>query len=244
MRLAWTGRVALASLLVIGADRTAWTDDRGEALLAQTIAATSQTQTLAADMTVIRRAAGGGEDRRTGRVFVGKPNKLRVTLSGKGGMNAVNILSDGTTVYFSNSKLYTRDPVKADGSNIGTACDAPLLNFFLRPNITALAPGFKAPGKPVYKGKEQVGGVPCDIIAASGTKPSAYSMTLSVGPDRLPRRAVLRLQVTAKFSEVYEVQFTRVAVNPKFDPSLFRFTAPPGATEFVPPDREPEKKKP
>lgn len=225
---------SLATLVPAGAARA---DARGEAIWAQTLAALGRTQNLTAQMRVSRQT-GGGAETRAGRVVLSRPNFAHADLNGH---TPLSLVATGRAIFLVSGKAYQYSPLKSDGANLGEALNAPLVTFYFKPDAASLAPGYSGLGKATYKGQETIGGVACDIIEITGTKPARCRITLSVGPDKLPRRSTFRYQITPRFTETVDVQFTSVVVNSKLPATAFHFVPPPGAVNLTPELATPDK---
>lgn len=241
-----TGRVGAVVLTaavigVAGATLPGHADEKGEALLRQAAAAMGNARTLSAQIDIVRRGTGGGEDRRSGRVHLRKPNLARLDL---GGRVPMTIVSTGRAVFMSNGQAYTYVPVKGNGGNIGEVSQAPLVSYFFQAENGSLAPGYAAGlSKPRYKGKEKVDGVSCDTLEMTGTKPTPCTVTLQVGPDGIPRRAVFRYKPTPRYEETVAVLLRGVAVNGPLPADAFRFNPAPGVKDLTAPTKDGNDKK-
>jgi outer membrane lipoprotein-sorting protein len=208
---------------------------RGAQLFAQMVNAVGQTRSLQVQVTLTRRS-GGEDNTRTGRALLARPNLARIEWTGS---EAHSLVATGRAVFLSNARAFQvastpTGKVSADGNAIGSASGAPLVTFFYKPDITSLAPGYEGFSKPRYVKQANIAGVGCDIVEITGTKPTACTLTLAIGSDRLPRRMTFRYQVTPRFAEVIEVTFANPVVGAKVAPNTFAFSPVRGAVNLTP----------
>jgi hypothetical protein len=166
----------------------------------------------------------------SGRAFVERPNKLRV--SRVGGTGELDLFFDGktATLYGPGIKTYAQlsgadsidqliDALENKYGFAGPGADLLLSNVYdaLMANVIDAK----------YLGTGVIGGMVCDHVAFR-TRETDWQLWVEIGPNAIPRKFVITSKAVAAAPE-YSVVVTGWKTDVKIDPSTFVFTPPPDA---------------
>jgi outer membrane lipoprotein-sorting protein len=229
IRTGWLGGIAL---VLAATTLPARADEKAEALLQQTRAATAKLQTLRADVEFTMKARFGSSTS-TGTVVLKRPNLARFETTGN---PSQLVVADGKNLFQASPgrNQYQKMELAADGRNMRIPFGEPVTSFFHPDTIGG-------GGSSRYIGKERLDGDECDIVEVDIQIPEGVP-----GPKKLTSRYfisdrdhLIHQTVTTVVDEegtsTNVSRLKNVQTDVPIDAATFRWTPPATARLFVPP---------
>jgi outer membrane lipoprotein-sorting protein len=232
IRTGWLGGIAL---VLAATTLPARADEKAEALLKQTRAATAKLRTLRADVEFTMKSRFGSSTS-TGTVALKRPNLARFEMTGN---PSLLVVADGKNLFqvLPGRKEYQKTKLAADGSNMRIPFGESVTGFFYPDTIGRGWSGTSSR----YIGKEWLDGDGCEVIEVDIRFPEGVP-----GPKKLTSRYfisdrdhLIHQTVTTVVDE--EGTTTNVSrlknaqTDVRIDDATFRWTPPATAQLVVPP---------
>jgi outer membrane lipoprotein-sorting protein len=222
MRSRRYARMAGMSLLLAMMGVAAQADDRAEALLRLTRAATAKLQTLRADVDIPTKNV-------TGTLMLKRPNLAYFKL--KGSFEWLTV-SNGEHVftYSPPQNQYEKGDPGPEGDKIfipfRETANGFLASSFFRPDSIGRVTGG---GSPAYRGKRKLGNVECDVIEFDLPPPvSVRARYFISAEDHLIHQGIVTLKEGDRtFRTMFRLK--NVRINSPIAASVFQWTPPPMA---------------
>jgi hypothetical protein len=228
---------ATAALATLAPGAPARADEKADALLRQVAATTRATRTLQADLEITAQMPGANPSpvRSTGTVRLMKPNYARVVL--KDGPYAQTLAATGTTLFTLQQNQYRKFQAKADGADIALLWAVPIRYFFtqnLNPIDRAALP---AGATTRYVGAQTDSGKRVEVVEVRVEKPTAYTLTMYIGPDKRLVRSVMALKQGDETATL-GARLANVKLDQPMTAVAFAYEPPQTAKAYEPPDFE------
>ena len=228
---------ATAALAALEPDAAARADEKADALLREVAATTRATKTLRADLEITAQPPGQDQPptKSTGSVMLMKPNYARVVL--KDGAYAQTLAATGTTLFTLQQNQYRKFQAKADGADIALLWAVPIRYFFtqnLNPIDRAALP---AGATRCYVGAQTDSGKRVEVVEVRVEKPTAYTLTVYIGPDKRLVRSVMALKQGDETATL-GARLTNVKFDQPMTAAAFAYAPPRTAKAYEPPDYE------
>nr|CAA9212093.1 hypothetical protein AVDCRST_MAG63-28 [uncultured Armatimonadetes bacterium] len=220
---------ALTCVALLAAAPVARADEKADALLKEVAAATQAAKTLIADIEMSAQIQGK-TIKGTGTVTLQKPNFARLVLAGD---VAQTVASDGKTIWLVNGGQYRKVEAKPEGENIQASWALPVSYFFVP--MTAVFFDPNSPGETRYVGTETISGKTFSVVSITGDKPTPYTLTMYIGPDKLFHRMAAEVKQKGGETRKFQAALKNVQTGTRVPVSTFAYTPPKNAREATGP---------